>query len=89
MTPRAQGDEIVFGVTSAMASQNRVVHLQCLFAAAKLASPAISLQNLQMECVVRVVTEPHSSCFREHVTYQALPVISDKNMACWSEGNKL
>ena len=60
MTPRAQRDEIGFGVASTMASQNRVVHLECLFVATKLAAPAISLQNLQMEFVIRVVIEPHS-----------------------------
>ena len=43
---RTQGNQIVFGVASRMASQLNVVNLQMPHAAAELAAPAVAVQTL-------------------------------------------
>jgi hypothetical protein len=48
VAPSTQCYEIFFGVASTMASQFNVVNLQMLHVAARLASPAVSPQNLPM-----------------------------------------
>jgi hypothetical protein len=48
VAPSTQCNEIFFGVASTMASQFNMVNLQMLHAAAPLASPSVSPQNLPM-----------------------------------------
>ena len=47
---RAQGDQILFLVATGLATKFEVMYLQVLHATAVLASPAVALQHLPMQC---------------------------------------
>ena len=49
----AQGNQILFLITTRVASKFEVVYLQILHAAAKLATPAVALQDFTTELTVR------------------------------------
>jgi hypothetical protein len=49
VTVRTQRNQILFSIFSRMASETTMVHLQAVHAAASLAAPTVSLQNLTVQ----------------------------------------
>jgi hypothetical protein len=51
---RTEGDQIGFRIVSLPAAKDLVVYLQVLAATAALAAPAIALEDLPVQCRVRL-----------------------------------
>jgi hypothetical protein len=56
----AQGDQILFLITTRVAAKFEVVYLQILHAAADLATPAVAFQHLPMQFAITVGIESRS-----------------------------
>ena len=59
VTLRTEGQEILPGIISLMASALQVVNLQVRKRATRLATPTVPLQNLLAQVLVRLVSKPN------------------------------
>jgi hypothetical protein len=66
---RAEGDQILGSVITQTASRPNVMDLKALDAAARLATPTISLQDLAAEPAIGFRIKPQSWSFRAHPSH--------------------
>jgi hypothetical protein len=60
MTPRTEGDQVFSRIISQSSPRLNVVHLKALYAPARLATPAVSLEDLTAELAISLRFEPKS-----------------------------
>ena len=85
----AQRDQVLFLVATRMAAEFEVVYLQVLHAAADLASPAVALQHLPMECAVALRTKSESPALAADLLHEAFWLTSERKASCCGLGRNL
>ncbi len=66
MTRCAEGDQILGSVIAQLAARLNVMNLKTLDAPARLATPAVSVQDFQAELAITFRVKPHSWLFGTH-----------------------
>ena len=69
----AQGDQILFLITTRLAPQFEVMHLQILHAPADLTSPAVALQHLPVQFAIALRIKPHRRALGWDLLHEACP----------------
>ncbi len=82
MTLGAEGDEVLLGVVSELASWVDVVDLEVGTTAAVLAAPAIALQHLLAKVAVGLRVEAEPGAAREQASHEAFLSCS-RNSCLW------
>jgi hypothetical protein len=72
----AQGDQVLFLISTRMAAEFEMVDLEVLHAPACLASPAVALQHLPMQFSVVLRIEPKAGPFGEKSLHEAFRLTS-------------
>ena len=85
----AQRDQVLFLVSTRLASEFEMVHLQVLHATANLASPAVALQHLPMQFAVAVRIQSESRAFAADPLHEAFRLTSERNASCCGLGRNL
>ena len=67
-----EGDQILGSVITQTASRSNVMDLKALDAAARLATPAISLQDVAAELAIGFWFKPQSWAFRAHPSHRVI-----------------
>jgi hypothetical protein len=81
VTAAAQDDEVLFAIRPQLAPPDKVVDLELISATALLTSPAITLQDFQLQLAVTLGVEPKPPSFSKVATH-ADRLMSRKN-CCW------
>ena len=89
VTCGTERDEVLFGIVSGLASVSFVMDLKVQPRAASLASPAIPLQDLSTELLVRFGIQPQTRAFRSDRAHEARPFSCSRNACCCSPGRNL
>jgi len=85
----AQGDQILFLITTRVASKFEVVYLQILHVAAKLATPAVALKHPAMQFAIAVGIESYSPVLQWSILHEACRLTSERNASCCGLGRNL
>ena len=78
----AQRDQVPFLVSTRLAAEFEVVHLQVLHAPADLTSPAVSLQHLAMQISITNRIESESRALKAGDFHEAFRATSDRKTSC-------
>ena len=89
VTLGAQGDQILFHIATRMAAESEVVHLEMLHAAARLASPAVTLQDLRLQFAIARRIQYESRAFGPDLVHEAFRLTSERKASCCGLGRNL
>jgi hypothetical protein len=89
MTSGTEGNQVLLGIVSSLASVLLLVHLKVQPRAASLASPAVPLQDLLTQFFVRSRIEPQTRTFRSDRAHEARPFSCSRNACFCSPGRNL
>jgi hypothetical protein len=82
----AQGDQILFLITTRVAAKFEVVYLQILHAAANLASPSVAFQHPPMQFTIALAIESYSTGFASRLLHEACRLTSERKASCCGLG---
>jgi len=86
---RAEGDQVLLGVSSRMAAEFPVVHFEIRHRTTALAPPAIATQDLLSQHPIRRGIQPQSGRVGLHRAYDAFSLRPPRNACCCSPGKNL
>ena|SRR6266404_9640535 len=89
MTCGTEGNQVQLGIVSGLASVLFMMDLKIHPCAASLASPAIPLQDLSTELLVRFRIQPQTRMFWSDWAHEARPSSCSRNACCCSQGRNL